>query len=229
MITMGEGHEPTAGVIARLRRELPRRFPGTTFAFLPADITSQILNFGSPAPIDVQVSARSQGRARLCRKDPGRHRLGSRHRRHPYPAAAKLAGIQHRRQPLAHRAIWCDRARRDQQPGERAGGYVAGGTCLFRQPEQRRAHPVVAQAPEYLVDLVNSLANVPVSGQAGSASQLLGGVAQIRRTATPAVISHYNIQPVFDVYATTSGRDLGGVAGDINKVLASLPRTSPRA
>jgi hypothetical protein len=68
MITMGEGHEPTAGVIARLRRELPRRFPGTTFAFLPADITSQILNFGSPAPIDVQVSARSQGRARAAEK-----------------------------------------------------------------------------------------------------------------------------------------------------------------
>ncbi|EGD57492.1 acriflavin resistance protein [Novosphingobium nitrogenifigens DSM 19370] len=229
MITMGEGHEPTAGVIARLRRELPRRFPGTTFAFLPADITSQILNFGSPAPIDVQVSARDPKAARAF-AEKILAAIGSvpgiADTRIQQPQSSPEFNIDVNRSRIGQYGV----TERDvtNSLANALAGTSQVAPVYFVNPNNGVQYPVVAQAPEYLVDSVNSLANVPVSGQAGSASQLLGGVAQIRRTATPAVISHYNIQPVFDVYATTSGRDLGGVAGDINKVLAKLTKDQPK-
>jgi len=229
MISLAKGHRATDTVVAALRAELPRRFPGTSFAFLPADITSQILNFGSPAPIDIQISARKASDARGF-------------------AQTVLAGIQ----PIAGIAD-----ARIQQPGHspemrvdvdraRIGQYgmterdvtnslanTLAGTAqtaplFYVNPQNGVQYQVVAQAPEYLVSSVNDLAAMPVSGAAGTPNQLLGGVAEVRRSDTDPVVSHYNIMPVFDVYATTQGRDLGAVAGDINTVLERLAKVQPK-
>ena len=229
MITLREGHAPTARAIAALRRELPRHFPGTTFAFLPADITSQILNFGSPAPIDVQVAARDPNAARGFAEKI-------------LAAVAPIPGIADTRiqQPQGspnlnvdvNRSLIGQYGLTERDVTNSLSNALAGSSqtapVFFVNPENGVQYQVVAQAPEYLVSSINRLENVPVSGGAGTASQLLGGVARLKRTDIPAVVSQYNIQPVFDIYATTQGRDLGAVAGDINAAVAKLAKDQPK-
>ena len=112
--------------------------------------------------------------------------------------------------------------------GNALAGTSQVAPVFFVNPDNGVQYPVVAQAPEYLVSSINALENVPVSGNAATASQLLGGVATLHRTTIPAVVSHFNTQPVFDIYAATQGRDLGAVAGDINHVLARLAKDQPK-
>lgn len=99
---------------------------------------------------------------------------------------------------------------------------------FFVNPENGVQYSVVAQTPEYLVSSVNALQNVPVSGGPESPSQLLGGVAKVKRSQIPALVSHVNIQPVFDIYASTQGRDLGAVAGDVQRAIARLAHDQPK-
>jgi multidrug efflux pump subunit AcrB len=100
---------------------------------------------------------------------------------------------------------------------------------FFVNPENGVQYPVVAQAPEYLVGSINDLSNVPVSGAAaGAAVQPLGGIAQIRRSNTVPVVSHYDIAPVLDIYATTQGRDLGAVAGDVQRAIKAMAGELPK-
>jgi multidrug efflux pump subunit AcrB len=229
MITLKEGHAPTERAIAALRRMLPDRFPGTTFAFLPADITSQILNFGSPAPIDVQVTARDPKAARGF-ADRVRAAIA------PIPGIADTRIQQPQGEPNldveVNRSLIGQYGLTERDVTNSLGNALAGTSqvapVFFVNPDNGVQYPVVAQAPEYLVSSINTLQNVPVSGSIGSAGQLLGGVASLQRSDIPAVISHYNIQPVFDIYATTQGRDLGGVASDINHVLAGLAKDQPK-
>jgi multidrug efflux pump subunit AcrB len=229
MITLKEGHAPTSKAIAALRRALPDRFAGTTFAFLPADITSQILNFGSPAPIDVQVTARDPKAARGFAE---RVRAAIA----PIPGIADTRIQQPQGEPNldveVNRSLIGQYGLTERDVTNSLGNALAGTSqvapVFFVNPDNGVQYPVVAQAPEYLVSSINTLQNVPVSGSIGSAGQLLGGVATLQRSDIPAVISHYNIQPVFDIYATTQGRDLGGVASDINHVLAGLAKEQPK-
>jgi len=229
MITLKEGHAPTERAIAALRHELPRKFAGTTFAFLPADITSQILNFGSPAPIDVQVTARDPNAARGFADKL-------------LAAIAPIPGIADTRiqQPQGspnlnvdvNRSLIGQYGLTERDVTNSLSNALAGTSqtapVFFVNPDNGVQYQVVAQAPEYLVSSINRLENVPVSGGVGTANQLLGGVAQLKRTDIPAVLSQYNIQPVFDIYATTQGRDLGAVAGDINRALAKLAKDQPK-
>jgi multidrug efflux pump subunit AcrB len=229
MITLKEGHAPTERATTALRRDLPSQFPGTTFAFLPADITSQILNFGSPAPIDVQVSGRDPVAAR---KFADILRL----------AIAPIAGIADTRiqQPQGEPNLNVDVDRSligqygltERDVTNSLGNALAGTSqvapVFFVNPDNGVQYAVVAQAPEYLVSSINALENVPVSGNPGTSGQLLGGVAKLQRSDIPAVISHYNILPVFDIYAATQGRDLGAVATDINHVVAHLAKQQPK-
>ncbi|WEK44804.1 MAG: hypothetical protein P0Y64_08545 [Candidatus Sphingomonas colombiensis] len=151
MISLKEGHRPTDEIVATLRRELPRRFPGTTFSFLPADITSQILNFGAPAPIDVQISGQGSGRQpRLCREAAGENGGDPRPRRCAHPAARPLAAARCGRQPLARQPIWPQRARCDQQPVALACRHRADRRrCSSSNPVNGVSYPVIAQTPEY--------------------------------------------------------------------------------
>ena len=229
MITLRQGHRPTEAAISTLRHKLPAQFPGTTFAFLPADITSQILNFGTPAPIDVQVAARDPRAARAFAETVRGAITG-------IPGIADVRIQQPQGAPNlnvdVNRALIGQYGLTERDVTNSLGNALAGTSqtapVFFVNPDNGVQYQVVAQAPEYLVSSINALENVPVSGSSASASQLLGGVATLKRSAVPAVVSHFNIQPVFDIYASTEGRDLGAVAGDINTVLAKLAKDQPK-
>jgi len=228
LISLKHGHRPTADHVAQLRRELPRGFPGVTFAFLPADITSQILNFGAPAPIDIQVTGHD-GAANRAYAETLLARV------------ATIAGLADARIQQPGRApqldVDVDRSRAGQYGlterdvttslSSSLAGTAQSAPVFFINPENGVSYPVVAQAPEYLIDSVSALENVPVSGAGSAQSQLLGGVASVKRSNTVPVVSHYNIQPVIDIYATTQGRDLGAVAGDINAAIKALDKDKP--
>jgi len=230
IITLKEGHAPTERAIETLRRELPQKFAGTTFAFLPADITSQILNFGSPAPIDVQVTGRNP-------KDVAAFAHVILNAIAPIPGIADSRIQQPEGSPNldvdVNRSLIGQYGLNERDVTNSLANALAGSSqtapVFYVNPATGIQYPVVAQSPEYLVSSINSLENVPVgTSTSGTPTQLLGGVARLKRTDIPAVLSQYNIAPVYDVYATTQNRDLGAVASDINGVLAKLKKDQPK-
>lgn len=229
MIRLNEGHRPTDEIVARLRRELPQRFAGTTFAFLPADITSQILNFGAPAPIDVQVAAKDSLAARAYAQE-----LLAR--------ISKIPGIADVRIQQPGRApqlnVDVDRARigqyglTERDVTNNLSNALAGSAqvapVFFVDPKSGVSYPVIAQAPEYRVGSVDDLTNVPVAGIGGGPVQPLGALATVKRSNTVPVVSHYNLAPVIDIYATTQGRDLGAVAGAVQHEIDAMKAREPK-
>jgi CzcA family heavy metal efflux pump len=223
LITLKPGHRPTEQVVSELRRQLGKSFPGSTFAFLPADITSQILNFGAPAPIDVQVSGKDLTAARA----------------YAQALSARMAGIPgiadtRIQQPASapELSVVVDRARIGQYGlterdvtaslATSLAGTSQTAPVFYVNPENGVQYGVVAQAPEYTVDSLGGLAGVPISGASGTPVQTLGGLARVERTSTTPVSSHYNIQPVIDIYASTQGRDLGAVAGAVQSAINAV-------
>ncbi len=228
LISLDEHHRPTPGYVETLRRELPKSFPGTTFAFLPADITSQILNFGAPAPIDIQVTGHSATdnaayAARVLREI----------RAIPGVADARIQQTQ--RYPQLN--IDIDRTRIGQYGlterdvtnslATSLAGTATTAPVFYLNPENGVSYALVAQTPEYQVGSINDLSSLPVSGASGVATQVLGGLGKVTRSNTNPVVTHYNIQPVVDVFATPQGRDLGAVAGDIQSTLKRIDRDKP--
>ncbi|KQM21362.1 efflux RND transporter permease subunit [Novosphingobium sp. Leaf2] len=229
LVTLKEGHAPTQGYVDRLRAELPKQFPGITFAFLPADITSQILNFGSPAPIDVQISGKDPAASRAYA-----HRLMAKLGNVPGLADVRIQQPAHAPQLEVN----VDRSRIGQYGlsekdvtnslASSLAGTAQTAPVYFVNPDNNVSYAVVAQAPEYQVGSIDRLTNVPVSGTTGAPSQPLGALASLQRSNTTPIVSHYNIQPVIDIYGTTQGRDLGAVAGDINQAIKSLEKDLPK-
>ncbi|VWX51339.1 efflux RND transporter permease subunit [Novosphingobium sp. 9U] len=227
-IKLKEGHAPTDEFVEKLRAELPRRFPGATFAFLPADITSQILNFGSPSPLDIQVSGKDPEAVREYT-----HKLMT--KLALIPGIADLRIQQPARAPQID--VDVDRSRIGQYgltERDVTGGLAASlaGTSqtapvFFVNPDNGVSYPVVAQAPEYQVGSVDALSDIPISA-GGASTQPLGALANISLSSTTPVVSHYNIQPVIDIYATTRGRDLGAVAGAAQDAIDSLAKELPK-
>ncbi|MGF6902336.1 efflux RND transporter permease subunit [Paraburkholderia sp. GAS348] len=228
MISLNEGHAPTAEYVRRLRETLPRAFPGTTFAFLPADIVSQILNFGAPAPIDVQVSGVDQkGDVRYAQA------LLRRMRYVPGLADARLQQAS----TVPSFTINVDRTRADEvgiteKDVTNSVVAVLSGTSQV-QPTYWLDHrngvsyAIVAQTPQYQMTSLSDLENLQVTGPNG-APQLLGGIATIDRGIEPNVVSHYNIEPDLDIFATPQGRDLGAVASDIRKIIHATAKDLPK-
>jgi CzcA family heavy metal efflux pump len=229
LISLNKGHRPTDELVNLLRRELPRRFTGTTFSFLPADITSQILNFGAPAPIDVQVAGKNADANRIYAQ-----KLLAKMATIPGLADARIQ--QPGRSPQLD--VDVDRSRVGQYGlterdvttslASQLAGTSQTAPVFFVNPENGIQYPVVAQAPEYLVGSISDLSNVPVSGANATSVQPLGGLASIVRSNTFPVVSHYNLAPVLDIFATTSGRDLGAVAGDVDAAIQSLSKELPK-
>ncbi len=228
LIQLSEGHRPTDEYVRQLREQLPRDFPGSTFSFLPADITSQILNFGAPAPIDIQVTGKdASANAAYAQK------IMRRITRIPGLADARIQ--QSARYPQLNVAI--DRSRIGQYGlterdvttslASSLAGTAQTAPVFFLNPENGVSYPVVAQAPEYRIGSMSDLSSIPVTGSDGR-SQVLGGLGTIVRTNAPAVVSHYNIAPVIDIFATPAGRDLGAVASDIRQVLDELKAEAPK-
>jgi CzcA family heavy metal efflux pump len=230
LIQLSKDHAPTADYVRRLREELPGAFPGTTFSFLPADITSQILNFGAPAPIDVQIAGGRDDDASYAYARKLLRRLQA------IPGVADARIQQSARYPEMRVAV--DRSRigqfglteRDVTAG--LAGALAGtgqtAPVFYLNPDNGVSYSVVAQTPEYRVGSMSDLQNIPITGAGNARQQVLGGVATISRGNAAAVVSHYNIAPAVDIFATPTGRDLGAVAGDIKRVMKEMKAEAPK-
>jgi multidrug efflux pump subunit AcrB len=219
-ISLSKDHRPTAGYVRAMRAQLPREFPGVTFSFPPADMVSQILNFGSPAPIDLQVRGR-----RLSADFVYANRLLRQIKRIPGIADAR---IQESRQYPTFR-IDMDRTQAqllginarditDSLVVNLAGSSQIAPT-FWLDPANGVSYPVVMQTPQYSLDSLARLRDLPVRGTGGE-PQVLGGLATLVRSAGDAVVDQYNLLPVVQIYATTQGRDLGSVAAAIRKIVA---------
>jgi multidrug efflux pump subunit AcrB len=228
-IKLSEDHRPTADYVRILREELPARFPGTTFSFLPADIVSQILNFGSPAPIDLQVRGPD-----VQANDVYAQKLLSRLRHVPGLVDARI------QQSLTSPGFNVDVDRtRAQYVGleERdvtnslvvnlAGSSQVAPT-YWLDPKNGVSYPIVMQTPQYQIDSLTSLNSLPITGTNGS-SQVLGAVANLTRVPQSAVVSQFNIMPMIQIYATTQGRDLGAVAADVQKIVDETKQDLPKS
>ena len=227
-IALAEGHAPTADHMRRLREELPRRFPGMTFAFLPADIVSQILNFGAPAPIDLQVHGNN-----LAENFAYANKLLTEIKRIPGIADARIQ--QTGRAPALNvdvdrtRAQYAGVTTRDVTSSlvvNLAGSSQVAPT-FWLNPANGVTYPIVMQTPQYKLDSLEALRNVSINAPGGTTA-VLGGIADIRRTQVNGVFSEYDIRPMVQIYATTQGRDLGGVAADIQKIIDANASSVPK-
>jgi len=228
-IKLTEDHLPTADYVRQLREELPRRFPGVVFAFLPADIISQILNFGAPAPIDMQVRG-----ADLAANFAYANELLSRVRHVPGVADARIQ--QSAANPTLNvdvdrtRAQYIGLTERDVTNSlvvNLAGSSQVAPT-YWLNPDNGVSYPIVMQTPQYQIDSLGALQTLPITGGAAATLPILGGVAKISRTTTNAVVSQYNIQPIVQIYATPQGRDLGAVAQDLQAVVDASAKDAPK-
>ena len=228
-ITLAETHRPTADFVRGLRTTLPKQFPGSIFSFLPADIISQILNFGAPAPIDVQVAGPSRDENEAYADEVmARMKL--------IPGLADV-----RRQQSTHYPQFKIEVDRTQASAlglsERdvtntmvtsLTGSFQTAPAFWLNAKNGVSYPIVVQSPQQDVNTLSKLQNIPISGGKAGDMQILGGLATIGRGDADAVVSHYAIQPSFDIYATPQDRDLGGVARDIQKILKDTAKDLPK-
>jgi multidrug efflux pump subunit AcrB len=231
LISLNEGHKPTAQYVKILRERLKDDFPGVSFAFLPADIVSQILNFGMPAPIDIQVVG-------FNRKANQQYAAAILSRIKKVPGLADVRIQQAFNQPELHVNVNRTRARelgvtqRDVATNMLVSlsGSLQTAPGFWVNPSNNVSYPLVVQVPQYRLDSMNDLQNIPVaSGQdSTSPSLLLGSVADISRGQGEAVVSHYDVQPTIDIYGATQERDLGNVAHDIDQILKDTAKDVPK-
>ena len=228
-IKLKEGHPPTENHVKALREQLPRLFPGMTFAFLPADIVNQILNFGAPAPIDLQIRGNN-----LNANYAYATKLLNRIRRIPGVADARIQ--QSPSNPTFNidvdrtRAQYVGLTERDVvnslTVNLSGSGQVA--PTYYLNPENGVNYSVVMQTPQYQIDSLSALETLPITSSVPTAAPILGGVASISRTTSNAVVSQYDIQPMVQIFATPQGRDLGGIAADVRKVIADAANEVPK-
>jgi multidrug efflux pump subunit AcrB len=229
-VSMTKDHRPTAAYVKRLREILPRAFPGATFSFLPADMVSQILNFGAPAPINLQISGPNAEANRTyanrllasMRSIPG---LADVRIQQPNNAPELKVNIDRSR--IAQLGLTERDVTNNVLTSLAGSGTVA--PLFYLNPKNGVSYSVVTQTPDYVMTSLADLKNIPVNGAApGTPSQVLGGLASFSRDQTAALVSHYDIQPVLDIYATTQGRDLGSVTSDIKKLLKASAKDRPK-
>jgi multidrug efflux pump subunit AcrB len=229
LITLKEDHSPSEAFIKELRTTLPQKFPGTTFSFLPADIVSQILNFGLPAPIDVQVIGNNQKANYAYATD-----LLKRVRTVPGIADLRIQQVFNYPQinvevdrTLAGQVGLTQRDIANSLLVTLSGsGQVKPNFWL--NTRNGVSYPIVAQMPQYRIDSMSDLINVPVTTSEMKTPQYLGGLAQMVPGPSPGVVSHYNVQPVIDIYGAVQGRDLGAISGDIDRILQETHKDVPR-
>ena len=225
-----ERGRPTIDYINDLREKLPQRFPGVQFFFQPADIVTQILNFGSPAPIDVAIMGNNQ-RANyvVAEKLAGEIRH--------IPGAVDVHVQQALDEPTLHMDI--DRTRVQSvglQAKDVAQNLLVSLSSSFQtspafwlDPKNGVSYSVAVQTPQYRVDSYQALQNTPVTGSvAGAAPQILGNLVRTSATTRPAVVSHYNVQPMINVYASVNGRDLGSVSDEVAKRVSDIEPQLPK-
>jgi multidrug efflux pump subunit AcrB len=230
LVTLNTDHHPTDDYIRQLRLNLPKEFPGVTFAFLPADMVGQILNFGLPAPIDVQVVGNDMDGNRLY-ADSLLEKLRS------VTGTADLR-IQ---QPFDEPYL---RFRVERTKAEELGftahdiaqnllvslsGSFQTSPTFWVDPKNHVSYQIATQTPQYRADSLQSVENIPITGTDPATPQsLMASLVSMQRGTGMAVVSHYNIEPVIDIFGSVTGRDLGGVAVDMNKIIDATRQQLPR-
>ena len=230
LATFAVNNHKTAKYIHDLRISLAKEFPGVTFSFLPSDMVTQILNFGLPAPIDIQVVGNNlEGNQQYA------NALLEQVKYVPGIADARIQ--QPFDEPYLHLSV--DRTKA-QQVGFNAssiaqnvlislGGSFQTSPTFWVDPKNRVSYQIATQTPQYRVDTLQDLANMPITGPSPSAPpSLLASFASTQRGTGMAVVSHYNIQPVIDIFGAVQGRDLGGVSKDITRIIDQTRKNLPR-
>jgi multidrug efflux pump subunit AcrB len=229
LISLNEKHKPTAGYVRKLRETLPREFPGTTFYFLPADIVTQILNFGLPSPVDVQIVGNNVFASKKY-ADQILPQLKL------IPGAVDLHVHQTFDQPKLH--IQVDRTKAAESGFTQndvarslltslSGSFQTQPT-FWLNPVNGVSYNLATQTPQYRIQSLQDMQNIPISGTGQKVPEILNDVASIEREGELAVITHYNIRRTVDIYGSVQGRDLGGVGRDIQKVLDANKKSIAR-
>ena len=228
-VELAENHRPTIDYVRELRKKLPQDFPGVSFYELPVDIVSQILDFGLPAPVDIQVVGRNQV-ANHQFADELMNKLKF------VPGIVDLR-IQ---QPLNYPRLHIDVDRTKASQVGLTQRDVASNLLLslsgsgqvqptfWLDPATGVSYSVNVMSPQYRVDSLSDLQNIPVTGGADSAPQILAGLASFTRGGEMGMISHYNIQPEIDIFGAVDGRDLGSVAREITPIIDGSKKNLPR-
>ncbi|OXH86552.1 RND transporter, partial [Burkholderia multivorans] len=231
LIALKPGHRSTQAYVRALRAALPARFPGVEFFFQPSDIITQILNFGQPAAIDVQVLGND-----LASNMTIASRLMKEVRR--IPGAVDVHVLQRNDEPT----LLADMDRTRMQQLNLSAQNVAQNMLIslsgssqttpsfWINPRTGVQYPLSIQTPQYDIASVDDLLGTPVAanGRTGTPAQLLGNLVRMRAEARPAIVTHYNIRPAIDLYVSVEGRDLGSVASDIARIVSDARATLPR-
>jgi multidrug efflux pump subunit AcrB len=230
LVNLSANHHPTDDYIRQLRLTLPKEFPGVTFAFLPADMVGQILNFGLPAPIDVQIVGNDLEGNRLY--------ANALLRKLKYVTGTADLRIQ---QPFDEPYL---RYRVERTKAEELGfsahdiaqnllvslsGSFQTSPTFWVDPKNRVSYQIATQTPQYRADTLQDLENIPITGTDPNAPpSIMASLVSMKRGAGMAVVSHYNVAPVIDIFGAPTGRDLGGVSRDINKIIEDSHQQLPR-
>jgi multidrug efflux pump subunit AcrB len=240
-VSLDEKHDPTAQFVTKIRKRMHRDFPGITASFPPADIVAQILNFGLPAPIDVQIiGPNTAADAQLANRMVGQiSRI---------PGAVDVRVQQPFDSPRMNLVV--DRTEASQlgitenQVANSLIGALSGSSQVnpnfWLDPKNGVSYTVNTQAPQYSIDSLDALRSLPIIGPSGTPSttatssaggaptQILGNLVQINRSSEPPIVTHYNIQPVVDIFAAAEGKDLGYVASQVEKVMQGAQKDLPK-
>jgi multidrug efflux pump subunit AcrB len=232
LVALTPKHAPTVQYVKELRSKLNTEFPGVTFSFLPADIIGQILNFGLPSPIDIQIVGNNAAGNRAA--------AGSLlHQLHSVQGLVDLRIQQPDNAPAIN--IDVDRAKAMQAGFQQRdiaqdllialSGSSQTTPNFWLNPQNGVSYPLATETPQYQVDSLQALDNIPLSsnGRPSTAAggQILGSLGTLSRASQNAVVSHYNVQPVIDIFGTTQGRDLGGVARDVTRIVDGMRSSLP--
>src|SRR2546421_591928 len=228
LVTLSPKHRPTDDYVHDLRLRLREAFSGVDFSFLPADIVSQILNFGLPSPIDIQVVGYNlEGTRRFADKLLQEIRM--------VPGTADLRIQQPFDQPYLHIDV-------DRTKAQLAGftqrdvaqnllislsGSFQTSPSFWLDPKNGVSYSIATQTPQYRLDSLQGLENIPVTGPSGPRPEILASLASIHRGSGMSLVSHYDIHPVVDIYGSVARRDLGGVANDISKIVDNARKELP--
>ena len=233
LVSLKEGHAPTADYMRRLREALPAAFPSVTFYFQAADMTTQILNFGLPAQIDVRVVGRDRGTnlrvaSELRRRIAGIPGVADAHLQQELDAPAFMVNIDRSR--ALQLGLNAQAVANDLNVSLSSSEQVAPN--FWTDPTNGIPYYIAVQTPEHLMSSLDELSATPVSTQIAANGPPIPGsssnVATFQRDSAPTNLNQTNIQPVYDIYASAQGRDLGGISQDIGKIVAKLqPQLKP--
>ena len=230
LVTLSAKHHPTDDYIHQLRLTLPKQFPGVSFAFLPADMVGQILNFGLPAPIDVQVVGNDLAGNRLYADtllEKMRYISGTADLRIQQPFDEPYLRFQVERTKAEELGFSAHDIAQNLLVS--LSGSFQTSPSFWVDPQDHVSYQIATQTPQYRADTLQDLQNIPVTGTNPAAPpSLMASLVSMQRGTGMAVVSHYNIAPVIDIFGAVTGRDLGGVSSDINKIISDSKNQLPR-